>query len=347
MSPPLAPRHPELDESRTRGLIATSLGCLHREYPNVILHIMESDADALTPRQMKPAFYGCLDWHSAVHNHWALIRLLRFFPQISQRNEVLAALETSWTAKNILGELAYLNPPYRRGFEVPYGMAWLLHLTRELRLAHELPPADHWLSLLKPLETLARERLLAWLSGLPTAIRGGEHSQSAFALGLMHDWARTTHDRELQQLIQLRAEEFHENDIGWPFRFEPSAYDFLSPGLAAADLLRRVWEPERFTTWLEQFLSGWTADSLAPVRSADSSSGKLSHWDGLNLSRAWMLDGIAEHCCNPALRLLLLGQARGHLLAGLPHVSGLHYAGAHWLVSFAVYALSGGGLTEL
>jgi hypothetical protein len=321
--------------------VAISLDCLHREYPNVTLHVMHDVGDVLSPRQMKPAFFGCLDWHSAVHNHWALLRLRRYFPDADWVPGVEAALDRSFTAENIAGELAYLGHPARTGFEMPYGMAWLLQLMAELHESAGDPHCERWRDILEPLETLASGRFASWLDRLPGPIRTGEHSQSAFAMGLARDWSMRTGAAPLRELIDARARDFHFDDGPWPFRLEPSAYDFLSPGLGIADLMRRVLPRAEFADWLSAFLGLETAMPerfpLAVVSCVDPSSGKLSHWEGLNLSRAWMLDAIAEDSgdlsCRDALRIA----ADEHRLAGLLSVTGEHYAGAHWLVSFAVY----------
>ncbi len=316
-----------------------SLDGIEREYPNGVLHVMESDRDALTPRQMKPAFYGCFDWHSAVHNHWALVRMLRSFPDADWTEPLVPALDRRLTAGNIAGELDYIAAPARTGFEMPYGMAWLLQLTAELREWSDDPRAARWLAALRPLEQLARDRFVRWLRRLSVPIRAGEHSQSAFAMGLVLDWCRVAGDDDLRRLAIDKAVAFHAAETDWPFRLEPSAYDFLSPGLASADLLRRVWHGETFTAWLGTFL-GAQPLSLAPLACVDSSSGKLSHWEGLNLSRAWMLDGIASACLDAERQAELAALREAHLRAGLTSITGEHYAGAHWLVSFGVYLLT-------
>ena len=331
------------DASRIDSLVQVSLDALHREYPNYVQHLMRDDSDAIVPRQMKPAFFGCFDWHSAVHNHWALVRILRLYPGTHRREDILTALRRSLTPENIRGELDYLSD--RERFEMPYGAAWLLQLCAELREANgSLVEAESWLSTLSPLEKLFADRFFEWLEMLPAPIRSGEHSQSAFAMGLVDDWAVISNQTEMRSLIAAKARQFYLTDLPWPFRLEPSAYDFLSPGLAEADLLRRVIEPEVYRHWLSEFLpvtgilteDGW----LEPVVSANPSDGKLSHWSGLNLSRAWMLSAIASSCGHQELALKLSELAKRHELAGLTAIEASEYAGAHWLVSFAIYLLT-------
>jgi hypothetical protein len=332
-------------DSTIESLVQVSLDALHREYPNYVQHLMRSDADAITPRQMKPAFFGCFDWHSAVHNHWALVRVLRVYPNIKLRNRILTALRLSLTAENIQGELDYISCDDRQRFEMPYGAAWLLLLCAELREAGDaLPEADAWLSSLRPLETLFAERFFEWLEILPAPIRSGEHSQSAFAMGLADDWAVMSGRSEMRELIASKARQFYLTDLPWPFRLEPSAYDFVSPGLAEADLLRRVAEPDVYQHWLGEFLP--VADILAgdawlePVASVNPADGKLAHWSGLNLSRAWMLSAVASECGHAELGQTLSSLANRHQTAGLAAIAAGEYAGAHWLVSFAVYLLT-------
>lgn len=324
--------------------VSISLECLHREYPNVVQHVMNDDGDVLSPRLMKPAFFGCFDWHSAVHNHWALVRLRRFFPAAEWVPVVEQALDRSLTEVNLAGELSYIGHPSRAGFEMPYGMAWLLQLTAEIREQAGDTCCERWRDVLEPLETLAANRFESWLTRLPLPIRGGEHSQSAFAMGLIRDWCEVSGNDGLRDLIDAKTREFHLDDFPWPFRFEPSAYDFLSPGLSTADLMRRVLPPGEFSDWLAGFLvADWQTQHepwLTPVVCVDSSSGKLSHWEGLNLSRAWMLEAIATACVDEPLSDNLSELAAEHRASGLGSVTGEHYAGSHWLVSFAVYLLT-------
>lgn len=318
------------------------LSSLHREYPNHITHLLTSDADVGPPRRLTPAFYGCFDWHSAVHGHWCLVRLVRCASG-SWSGQARDALRRSFTAQNLAAELAYLRA--RPGFERPYGLAWLLQLGAELREWDD-SDAREWSALLEPLERLAVERLSHWLPRLTHPIRSGEHSQTAFALGLALDWARAAGEDAFESLLDGRIRDFYQTDCDWPFRFEPSGHDFLSPGLAEADLMRRVLPPDDFAVWLHAFapdlLPG--AKILRPVVSPDPSDGKLAHLDGLNLSRAWMAEGVARGLPPGDGRIATLHTiAEEHREAGLAAVTGEHYAGAHWLASFAVYLMTGRG----
>ncbi len=325
-----------------------ALDCVGREYPNKIAHVLQSDADVKPPRELTPVFCGCFDWHSAVHAHWLLARLTQRFPEAPFAAEARAALSHSLTPTRIAYEVTYLRGEGRATFERPYGLAWLLQLCAELRQWDD-PEARQWAAALRPLETEAAARFRSWLPKLTYPIRTGEHSQTAFALGLVLDWARTAGADSLAALVQEKVWQFHENDRGCNLAFEPSGQDFLSPCLAEADLMRRVLSADEFARWLRAFLpvipADGTADWLPVAVVTDRADGKLAHLDGLNLSRAWMLEGIAAglppgDLLIPALR----AAADTHRRVGLVAVTGEHYEGGHWLGSFAVYLVTERGL---
>lgn len=322
-----------------------ALDCVHREFPNKISHVLQSEADVAAPSALTPAFFGCFDWHSSVHGHWLLARLARVYPDAPFAGAARAALRRSLTEENIAAEVAYLMAKGRGSFERPYGLAWLLQLDAELR-GWDDADARAWAAALAPLSEATRERLLAWFPKLSHPIRTGEHSQTAFAMGLMLDWARAVGDREFEQLLVARAEAFYGDDRGWNLAFEPGGQDFLSPGLAEADLMRRVLPQGRFAEWLGGFLPAVGASfSLTPAVVTDKSDGKLAHLDGLNLARAWMLEGIAAGLGRDDPRTAaVLRAARAHRDAGLAAVTGEHYEGSHWLGSFAVYLVTKRGL---
>ena len=325
-----------------------ALEAIGREHPFHLLHVVRQDSDVRPPRELHPSFHGAFDWHSAVHGHWSLARLLRGPLEQGTRARALAALDRSLTIERLAGEAEYVGAPGREGFERPYGLAWVLQLGTELRESEDAP-ARAWRAALAPLERLARDRLAAWLPRLPFPIRSGEHSQSAFAMGLALDWARSARDREFERIVSDRARAFHGHDEQAPIAYEPSGHDFLSPALGEADLMRRVLPPGEFAAWLRRFLPDplkpATKRWLTPATTPDRADGKLAHLDGLNLSRAWMLDGIASALDPdaPHAELLRLAAA-SHLEAGIAGLSSPHYAGSHWLGSFAVYALTRRGV---
>jgi hypothetical protein len=306
--------------------------------------VLASDADAKPPRQLTPAFYGCYDWHSAVHGHWLLARVARSFPDSASATGARAALAKSLTQENVAVELAYLRTDGRASFERPYGLAWLLQLAAELR-AWDSAEARVWAQALAPLEREAAARLSTWLPKLRYPIRVGEHDQTAFAFGLVWDWATQTGNQEMQQLLREKAQQFYLGDRQCPLAYEPSGQDFLSPCLAEADFVRRVLEPRAFARWLDGFLpqidrkgsAGW----LVPAEITDRSDPKLAHLDGLNLSRAWMLQGIARGLPAGDSRIAALhAAAMRHRDVSLAAVTSEHYVGSHWLGTFALYGAS-------
>jgi hypothetical protein len=326
-----------------------ALDCAHKEYPNKIAHVLSSDADVKPPRELTPAFFGCYDWHSSVHGHWLLARLARTFPEAPFAAPARQALARSLTPANVAGEMRYFEGAGRVSFERPYGLAWLLQLAAELREWDD-PQAKEWSATLSPLETAAAARLTDWLPKLSRPIRVGEHDQTAFAFGLVLDWARTAGDPAMEGLLRSRIEAYYLADRACPLAYEPSGHDFLSPCLAEADLMRRVLAPPRFAEWLAAFLPQIPRDGdarwLDPAVVTDPGDPKLAHLDGLNLSRAWMLEGMASGLppADPRLPALRAAAAR-HREAGLRSVTGEHYEGGHWLGSFAVYLSTGRGLS--
>ena len=325
-----------------------ALDCVHREYPNKIAHVLDGDGDARPPRELTPAFYGCYDWHSSVHGHWLLVRLARLYPGSEAAAASRAALARSLTLANLQGEAAYLEAPGRDSFERPYGLAWLLQLAAELREWDD-PDARRWRQALAPIEALAADRIRDWLPKLSHPIRSGEHSQTAFAFGLILDWARRAGDGDMVALVEERVADYYAGDYDCPLRYEPSGQDFLSPCLAEADLLRRVTSPDAYAGWLRRFLPELPEDGgtdwLAPAVVTDPTDGKLVHLDGLNLSRAWMLEGIASGLpADDDRRAALVAAADAHRAAGLAGVTGATYEGGHWLGTFATYLITGRGL---
>jgi len=339
--------HEELDEAAAGRFAGLALGCVHREYPNKIAHVLGSDVDTRPPRELTPAFYGCYDWHSSVHGHWLLARLAHLYPEAGFATKARAALAVSLTPANVAAEVAYLRGPGRASFERPYGLAWLLQLAAELRSWQD-PDAQRWAKSLQPLELEAAQRIKSWLPKLRYPIRSGEHSQTAFAFGLARDWSAATGDATLTALVDERSRAYYLRDVDCPLSYEPSGEDFLSPCLAEADLMRRVLPSAEFAKWLRKFLPGipksGSADWLPPGIVTDRSDPKLAHIDGLNVSRAWMLEGIAAGLPeNDVRRRSLQAAAAAHAAAALPAVTGEHYEGGHWLGSFAVYLLGGSG----
>jgi len=348
---------PAFDANAAARFANLALACIEKEYPNKISHSLNSDADVAPPRKLTPAFYGCYDWHSSVHGHWLLVRLVRTFPGAPFAAPAREALRRSLTAENLAQEAAYLRATGRTSFERPYGLAWLLQLATELREWND-PQAREMAASLRPVEQAAVARLSEWLPKLSNPVRIGEHNQTAFGLGLTLDYARSVGDKNFADLITASAKRFYQNDKNCPLEYEPSGEDFLSPCLGEADLMRRVLPPNEFATWLAAFLPqipdaldartlvSENVSWLRTVKSPDPSDPKLAHLDGLNLSRAWMLEGIASVLPasdgrSPSIR----AAAQTHRQAGLAAVTGEHYEGAHWLGTFATYLTTERGLS--
>jgi hypothetical protein len=337
-----------LDPAIAARFAALALKCVHQEYPNKISHTLGGDSDVRPPRELFPAFHGCYDWHSAVHGHWLLVRLVRQFPEATFASAARVALTRSLTSRKIAGEVAYLQRTGRDSFERPYGLAWLLKLAAELR-SWDDEQARQWAANLAPLELEAAARIKRWLPDLHYPIRIGEHDQTAFSFGLIWDWAGVAGDTGMRRLLTDASQRFYLPDRDCPLHYEPSGQDFLSPCLAEADFMRRVLDPPAFTRWLTSFLPGIpknaSADWLTPAIVTNRSDPKLAHLDGLNVSRAWMLEGIAHGLPSNDHRVpALLTAATRHRTSALPEITGEHYEGGHWLGTFAVYLVTGAGI---
>jgi len=339
---------PALDAGRAEKFARLALAGIDREYPNKPCEVLTADTDLLTPRAMHPAFYGCFDWHSAVHGHWMLVRLLRLFPGMSLAGEIRARLAAHLSAANIATEAAYFDAPANRGFERMYGWAWALRLAAELRRWSE-PDAQVWAHNFAPLERKLVALATDYLPRLTYPIRTGVHPDTAFALGQLLDYAWAVGDVAFEQLLAGRARHFYANDRNYPAHYEPSGEDFFSAGLNVADLMRRVLSPEAFSRWLDHYLPGLRTtlpDAWKnPAVVSDLDDGRIVHLVGLNLSRAWTLQGIASAlAAGDARRSVLETAMQLHAEAGLKYVFSGSYEGEHWLATFAVYHLSRAGV---
>ncbi|PHR53145.1 MAG: hypothetical protein COA47_17200 [Robiginitomaculum sp.] len=348
---PTPPPNFQLSDQRATNFAELALSCVTREYPNKISHVMLDDTAAQTPRQLHPAFYGCFDWHSSVHGHWLLVRLLRLSPQLEFAAAAKDALNANLTPQNIAREVAYITAEGRTSYERPYGIAWILQLAAELREWDD-PLAEKWLAALAPLEQAAADKFANWIPKLSYPVRVGTHHSSAFAFSLALDWSQTAAAPKLQNLIRRATISHFLEDINCPISYEPSGEDFLSPCLMEADLMRRVLSQEQFSLWLSGFLPNIPTDGredwLTPGVVLDTTDGKLVHLDGVNLSRAWNLEMIGLALpINDRRRNALFAAAISHREASLLGLSGEHYSGGHWLGSFATYLTTGRGLQSV
>jgi len=312
-----------LNSQLAAAFAGVALANLGREHPRHIAHLLTRQGEELEPRKVHPAFHGSYDWHSAVHMHWLLARLLRLYPALGEAKRIAELLDSRLSQQAIGAELAYFTSAAGKTFERPYGWAWLLELQAELlRLGH-----TQWSDAVEPLATELARRMAGFVSGAPYPIRAGSHGNTAFACLLALDYARTAPDQKLKKEIEAAALRWYQADRDAPLAHEPSLDDFLSPALVEAVLMREVMTPGEFRAWSQRFFST-DPSGLEPPTVADRSDPKQSHLDGLCLSRAWCLTKLGH-----------AQAAQRHLDAALPHVVGGDYVGEHWLASFAALAL--------
>jgi hypothetical protein len=317
------------------------LAGLGREYPNKPADVLTTAEDVRTPRETHPAFYGSFDWHSSVHGHWLLVRLLRLFPDMPCAAEARLKLNSHLTAEALATEAKYFEKKENRSFERMYGWAWALRLIAELR-AWDDPDGKRWSENLMPLERKIVSLIQNYLPRLTYPIRTGVHPDTAFALGQLVDYARSVGDADFERLLVSRARDYYLADKAYPTTYEPSGEDFFSPGLNVADLMRRVLSSEEFSRWLDGYLPGLRNGELGGWAKAaevsDLSDARIVHLVGLNLSRAWTIQGIlATLESSDPRRAILESTERLQAEAGLRHVFSGHYEGEHWLATFAIY----------
>ena len=323
-----------------------ALDGMHQQYPNKPSNVMVSDKSVQSPQEMHPAFYGCFDWHSSVHGHWMLVKLLREFPNVSIAAEIRKKLSISLTAENIRKEASYFQEKHNRSFERMYGWAWLLRLVAELDQWDD-KQGQQWRSNLRPLEDAIVEKTMEYLPKLSFPIRTGVHPDTGFALGQTLDYARVVGNQKLERLIEQRCRDYYLSDKQYPENYEPSGEDFFSSGLNEADLMRRVLPRDKFSKWLTQFLpnlSSGNSNLFQPVEVSDVTDGKIVHLAGLDLSRGWCFRGIASALPESDSRVKdLKNAAAKHAQAGYKYVFSGHYEGEHWLATFAIYLHTGVG----
>ncbi|MCX6169501.1 MAG: DUF2891 domain-containing protein [Ignavibacteriales bacterium] len=330
------------NEKIASGFARLALKCVQKEYPNKLDHVMNDPKEVLAPSVMHPAFYGCFDWHSSVHGHWMLVRLLKTFPDLENSQEIRKALNQNLTAENIKTEVAYLNQENRKSFERTYGWAWLLKLQEELMNWNDAD-GKKWNQNLQPLTDALVQSYINFLPKQNYPIRTGVHPNTAFGIAFALDYARKAHYEIFENLLIERALTYYKNDKDYDPKWEPGGEDFFSPGLMEADLMRRILKPTDFQNWFKKFMPkiGRTKNLLGPAVVTDRTDPKLVHLDGLNLSRAWCMYGIAKNLSEKSvLKKILYSSAQKHAEAGLSNITSGNYEGEHWLASFAVYLLS-------
>lgn len=331
------------DEVRERaGAYArVALANIEREFPHHEAHPQADATPIPRPRDLHPAFYGSLDWHSCVEMHWVLVRLLRLVPDCVPEAEIKAALDTHLSAEAISGEVRFFSDPANRLSERPYGWAWALRLAAELEASD--PHARRWAENMRPLADLFVKRLLEWLPKVTYPFRAGLHGNTAFAFSLLLPFART--NERLLAAVNGAAMRWYRDDAGYAAEWEPSDADFLSPALTEAELMSSLLPAEEFPAWLERFLPGLAdgqpASLFEPAVVSDPTDGYIAHLHGLNLSRAWCFSRLAAKLPGSDLRVpQLLAAAGRHSKASLDQAVGSHYAVEHWLPAYAVLHLS-------
>jgi len=339
-----------LDVEQAAQFAALALAGIDREYPNKPGAVLTGPQDLEPPRAMHPAFFGHYDWHSSVHGHWMLVRLLRLYPTMSNAAEIRARLGEHLTAPKLRAEAAYFDARENRSFERMYGWAWAFRLATELH-EWEDPDARVWAEAFAVLEAKLAALTIDYLPRLSYPVRSGVHPDTAFALAQILDYARSTGNTDLEALAVRRARDFYRDDRDYPLRFEPSGQDFFSPGLNVADLMRRVLPKAEFSAWLDRFAPSLRRGRLGswsePAEVSDLADPQIVHLVGLNLSRAWAMEGVASALdAGDRRRRALHAATQAHAAAGMRYVFSGHYEGEHWLASFAVYYLSAAGLPQ-
>ena len=336
---------PSLDAASAAQFADIARANVVREYAGKPDHVLAGDADLLPPRVLHPAFYGSFDWHSCVHMHWLLVHVRRLHPDLPQRAAIDALLDRHLTAANIAAECAYLRRPHAQSFERPYGWTWLLKLADELARTDD-DDARRWARTLSPLVQSIVDRYRRWLPKADYPIRYGMHSNSAFGLLFALDYATHGGETTLAELCIEKARAWYGDDRDVPADWEPSGFDFLSPALVEAELMRRVLTSREFASWLSAFLPGMAARRPAqlftPVTVSDRADPHIVHLDGLNLSRAWCMRGVASSLPDRDARVAVARRAAAlHLAAGMSGLDSADYQGGHWLATFAALALDG------
>lgn len=328
-----------LNQAGAEHLSGLAFHCIGREYPNKISHVMSNEEEVGSPQQLHPAFFGCFDWHSSIHGHWMLVRLLKEFPSLANAEDIRAAIDANLQPEHIQVEVAYLSHPQRSSFERMYGWAWLLKLAEEVN-TWEDAQAQEWAEALQPLADKIESLYIDFLPRQTYPIRTGQHPNTAFGLSFAWDYAQTMGRPELAAAIREAAYRYYALDTECPAHYEPGGADFLSPCLEEANLMQRILEPDAFAEWFGRFMPTIAPSLRTPAVVADRNDGKLVHLDGLNLSRAWCFTAIANKLPVDDPRKAAIQQiANQHIELTLPNIASGSYEGEHWLASFAVYTL--------
>lgn len=341
----------ELDAQLAADLVSLSLTCVDKEYPNKPSNVLAGESEVTPPAAMHPAFFGCFDWHSAVHGHWAMVRILKRGEELGLGEELMGKirgkLDSHLDPELIAGEVEYFEKDHHKLFERPYGWGWLMRLQAEL-VTWEDPDAARWSRALFPLVELLERRTADYLRRLSVPLRAGTHHSTAYAMAHMHDYAVAADRPKLRSVLEERGRSLYLADRDCPSDYEPSGEDFISPCLAETDLMGRLLGPEEFAGWLDSFLPDPASNRFAPLRKPpevrDREDPRIGHLIGLSLYRGSAYGGIASRLpAEDPRRVLFDRLAAIHLKDGLEKMEGSGYGGEHWLASFAIHALTGVG----
>lgn len=327
---------PELNTKSADYLYHFAFDCIDQEYPNKLGQVLGDASYLGEPSDLHPAFYGCFDWHSSVHGHWTLLNIVKELPDFEQKDAIFKKILKNITKENIEKELVYFDDPHNKNFERTYGWAWLLKVAETLR-DWDNEDADYLYTNIEPLVKLIEEKYMEFLPKLNYPIRVGEHPNTAFGMSFALDYAQK-YSPELASTIIAKAKEYYSADQGCPIDWEPGGFDFLSPCLQEASLMLKVLPKEEYSTWLDAFLPDFRENPAAFLEVAevtDRSDGKLAHLDGLNFSRAWCLYEMGAALNNKKM----INLANKHFDFSYKKMDSGEYAGAHWLASFALYAI--------
>lgn len=329
-------KSPVLNNKTAEHLYRFAFDCIEREYPNKLGQVLADSSDLKTPKTLHPSFYGCFDWHSSVHGHWALLNIVKALPDFEKNGEIMLKIKRNITKTNIEQEVAYFGSKYNKDFERTYGWAWLLKVAETLRDWNTEESIKMYADL-EPLVKLIENKYIDFLSKLNYPIRVGEHPNTAFGLSFALDYAKK-YSPELEKMITEKSKTYYMNDENCPLTWEPGGFDFLSPCLQEATLMQKVLSEGDFKIWLSKFLPGFKENPekfLTIAEVSDRSDGKMAHLDGLNFSRAWCLYELGYGLQNQKM----IDLANRHFEYSYSLMDNDEYMGSHWLASFALYAI--------
>ena len=325
-----------------------SLDCTNKSSPHFYFKALRKPGDKAGPRDLWPSFYGCYDWHSGVHNHWCMVKLLKLFPNIPEAKELKEKLELSFSKENILAELNYVRSNEEGLFEFPYGQSWLLKVADELK-RWDNPDAKRWLTNLEPLSNyIAFVHLKVWPQVEKLEL-SGSHDSPAMGLSFAYDYSVSFNDKALKKVVISTANKYYGNMSNAPIAKEPFDYDFMSASLLVSDLMRKVLSEKKYWEWVNKFTPElFSLNGLKEglkIKKTEKHDGYESHWDGYHLNRIWCLNGmlksIHENSLKPEIKKQWVSQMNDMWDYAQESIGKGNYDIDHWLSSFSVFALIG------